>query len=174
LVAALLRVARVAAGPAESSGSLPPGLQLPSQPLRGLLPISLLGEQRHDGCEQFAYDRYPTASRLRFESAGPSAPDSSTLTTRLPSHPEPSLKLNLNRGMHGEGRCPDCGQMMACHQFTCPGEELIGCSHAPAWALPICRSFPELSVRRSLSLRVRILRACQRPSPLHRCKKTFK
>ena len=31
----------------------PPGLQLPSQPLRGLLPISLLGEQRHDWCEQF-------------------------------------------------------------------------------------------------------------------------
>ena len=30
------------------------GSQLPSQPLRGLLPISLLGEQRHDGCEQFA------------------------------------------------------------------------------------------------------------------------
>ena len=32
----------------------PPGLQLPSQPLRGLLPILLFGEQRHDGCEQFA------------------------------------------------------------------------------------------------------------------------
>ena len=32
----------------------PPGLQLPSQPLRGLLIISLLGEQRHDWCEQFA------------------------------------------------------------------------------------------------------------------------
>ena len=32
----------------------PPGLQLPSQPLRGLLPLLLLGEQRHDGCEQFA------------------------------------------------------------------------------------------------------------------------
>jgi len=32
----------------------PPGLQLPSQPLRGLLPISLLGEQKNDGCEQFA------------------------------------------------------------------------------------------------------------------------
>jgi len=31
-----------------------PDLQLPSQPLRGLLPISLLGEQRHDWCEQFA------------------------------------------------------------------------------------------------------------------------
>jgi len=31
-----------------------PGLQLPSQPWRGLLPVSLLGEQRHDGCEQFA------------------------------------------------------------------------------------------------------------------------
>ena len=25
------------------------------------------GEQRHDGCEQFALDCYPTASRLRFE-----------------------------------------------------------------------------------------------------------
>ena len=32
----------------------PPGLQLPPQPLRGLLPVLLLGEQRHDGCEQFA------------------------------------------------------------------------------------------------------------------------
>ena len=48
-------------------GRLPyflPGLQLPPQPLRGLLPILLLGEQRHDGCEQFAQDCYPTASRL--------------------------------------------------------------------------------------------------------------
>ena len=32
----------------------PPGLQLPSQPLRGLLPILLLGEQRGNGCEQIA------------------------------------------------------------------------------------------------------------------------
>ena len=32
----------------------PPGPQLLSQPLKRLLPISLLGEQRHDGCEQFA------------------------------------------------------------------------------------------------------------------------
>ena len=32
----------------------PPGLQLPPQPLRGLLPILLLGGQRHNGCEQFA------------------------------------------------------------------------------------------------------------------------
>ena len=32
----------------------PPGLQLPSQPLRGLLPILLLGEQKLNGCEQFA------------------------------------------------------------------------------------------------------------------------
>ena len=29
-------------------------LQLPPQPLRGLLPVSLLGEQGHGGCEQFA------------------------------------------------------------------------------------------------------------------------
>jgi len=28
--------------------------QLPPQTLRGLLPISLLGEQGHNGCEQFA------------------------------------------------------------------------------------------------------------------------
>jgi len=33
---------------------IPPGPQLPLQPLRGLLPVLLLGEQRHDGCEQFA------------------------------------------------------------------------------------------------------------------------
>jgi len=37
---------------------LQPGLQLQrvflSQPLRGLLPILLLGEQKHDGYEQFA------------------------------------------------------------------------------------------------------------------------
>ena len=42
-------------------------LQLPSQPLRGLQLVLLLGEQRHDGCEQFAQDCYLTASRLRFE-----------------------------------------------------------------------------------------------------------
>ena len=33
---------------------LPPGLQLPPQPLRGLLSLLLLGEQMHYGCEQFA------------------------------------------------------------------------------------------------------------------------
>ena len=38
------------------------------QPLSGLLLILLLGEQRHNGCEQFAQTVcYPTASRLRFE-----------------------------------------------------------------------------------------------------------
>jgi len=31
-----------------------PCLQLPPQPLRGLLPILPLGEQMHDECEQFA------------------------------------------------------------------------------------------------------------------------
>ena len=30
------------------------GLQLPLQPLRRLLPILLLGEHRHNGCEQLA------------------------------------------------------------------------------------------------------------------------
>ena len=40
--------------PAVDCHYLPPGLQLPSQALRGLLPILLLGEQRQNGCEQFA------------------------------------------------------------------------------------------------------------------------
>jgi len=53
--------------PAVGCHYFPPGLQLPPRRLRGLLPIMLLGEQRHDGCEQFASDCYPTASRLRFE-----------------------------------------------------------------------------------------------------------
>jgi len=39
----------------------------PAVTLATLLPVLLLGEQRHDGCEQFALDCYPTASRLRFE-----------------------------------------------------------------------------------------------------------
>ena len=62
----------------------PPGLQLPSQPLRGLLPISLLGEQGHNAYE------YKTVTRQRRDcdlNPGPFAPESSTLTTRLPSHP---------------------------------------------------------------------------------------
>ena len=39
--------------PAVGCHYFPPGLQLLLQPLRGLLPILLLGEQRHEGCEQF-------------------------------------------------------------------------------------------------------------------------
>ena len=42
--------------PAVGCHYFPPGLQLPLQPLRRLLPTSLLGEQRHDGCEQSTYD----------------------------------------------------------------------------------------------------------------------
>ena len=53
--------------PAVGCHYFPPGLHLPPEPLRGLLPMSLLGEQRHNGCEQFAEDCYPTASRLQFE-----------------------------------------------------------------------------------------------------------
>jgi len=39
------------------SGRLPllsARLDFPPKPFRGLVPILLLGEQRHDGCEQFA------------------------------------------------------------------------------------------------------------------------
>ena len=53
--------------PAVDGHYFPPGPLLPSQPLRGLLAISLLGEQRHNRCKQFAYYCYPTASQLRFE-----------------------------------------------------------------------------------------------------------
>ena len=35
-------------------GSQPTGDVSPLRPLRGLLPVLLLGEQRHNGCEQFA------------------------------------------------------------------------------------------------------------------------
>ena len=40
--------------PAVGCHYFPPGLQLPPQPLRRLLPVLLLGEQGHNGCEQFA------------------------------------------------------------------------------------------------------------------------
>ena len=40
--------------PAEGCHDFPPSLQLPPQPLRGLLPSLVLGEQTHNGCAQFA------------------------------------------------------------------------------------------------------------------------
>ena len=40
--------------PAVGCHYFPPGLQLSPQPLRGLQPVLLLAEQRHNGCEQFA------------------------------------------------------------------------------------------------------------------------
>jgi len=49
-----LRSARSAVTLATLKSAATNFLQLPSQPLRVLLPISLLGEQRNDGCEQFA------------------------------------------------------------------------------------------------------------------------
>jgi len=72
--------------PAIGCHYFPPGLQPPPQPLRGLLPILLLGEQRHNGCESLpkAVTRQRRGCDLN---PGPSVPESSTLTTRLPSHP---------------------------------------------------------------------------------------
>ena len=61
-------------------------MQLPPQPLRGLLPILLLGEQGHSDVNSLP----KTVTRQRRNcdlNPGPSAPESSTLTTRLPSHP---------------------------------------------------------------------------------------
>jgi len=64
----------------------PPGLQLPPQPLRGLLPISCLVNRGTVSVNSLP----KTVTRQRSGcdlSPGPSAPESSTLTTRLPSHP---------------------------------------------------------------------------------------
>jgi len=69
-----LHVTRVI-NPAVGCHYFPPGLQLPSQPLRGLLPISLLCEERNDGLLDCVAAAIWTT-----------APESSTLTTRLPSH----------------------------------------------------------------------------------------
>jgi len=59
-------------------------MQLPPQPLRWLLPILLIGEQ------SVGVNSLPkTVTRQRRDcnlNPGPSAPESSTLTTRLPSH----------------------------------------------------------------------------------------
>ena len=89
--------------PAVGCHYFPPGMQLPLQPVRGLLPILLLGEQKQDGCEQFAcvcLRLYPTASGLRFEPRPCSAPDSSTLTTRLPRQPSVLIFLNKRSYRH--------------------------------------------------------------------------
>ena len=60
--------------PAVGCHYFPPGLQLPSQPLRGLLPISLLGEQRHNICLRLLPDSvaaaiWTEALRLRLSQA---------------------------------------------------------------------------------------------------------
>jgi len=82
----------------------PPGLRLPPQPLRWLLPILLLGEQyntiqykicKAPCCRGFrgtmGVNSLPkTVTRQRCDcdlNSGPSAPESSMLTTRLTSHP---------------------------------------------------------------------------------------
>jgi len=78
---------------AEGCHYFPPA---PSQPVTGLLPISLLGEQRHDGCERFA----KTVTRQHRScdlNPGPSVLESSTLTTQLPSHPYVTVTLTTEK-----------------------------------------------------------------------------
>ena len=68
----------------------PPGLQLPPRPLRGLLPILLLVNRGTMGVK--CLPKIVTRQRRDCDlNPGPSAPESSTLTTRLPSHPDFSL-----------------------------------------------------------------------------------
>jgi len=64
--------------------NFPPSPQLRSQPIRGLLPISLLGEQRIHSLNSLP----KTVTRQHHGcniNSGPTAPKSSTVTTRLPS-----------------------------------------------------------------------------------------
>jgi len=60
-----------------------PGLQLPLQPLRGLLPILLLGGTMGVNSLHKTVTRQHRDCNLN---PGSSAPESSTITTRLPSH----------------------------------------------------------------------------------------
>ena len=63
-----------------------PGLQLPTQPLRGLLPFRCLVNRGTMGANSLP--KTVTWQRRGCDlNPGPSAPDSSMLTTRLPSYP---------------------------------------------------------------------------------------
>ena len=64
----------------------PPGLQLPSKPLTGLLPICCL-VNRGTMVVNSLPKTVTQQRRVCDLNRGPSAPESSTLTTRLPSHP---------------------------------------------------------------------------------------
>ena len=105
--------------PAVGCHCFPPGPQLPLQPLRGLLPFSLLGEQRHDGWEQFAKNCYPTVSRLRFEPRPFCA--SCTLTSGISwaickSAPR-SRQITMPASHHSvflQARCPSCRSNQQC------------------------------------------------------------
>jgi len=83
--------------PAVGCHYFPPGLQLPSQPLRGLLPFRCLVNRGTIGVNSLP----KTVTRQRRGcdlNPGPSAPESSTLTTRLPSHPKPTCtNRNYNK-----------------------------------------------------------------------------
>jgi len=72
--------------PAVGCHYLPPGLHLPLQPLRGLLPICCLVNRGTMGVNSL-----PKTATWQHRDCdlnpNPSAPESSTLTTQLPSHP---------------------------------------------------------------------------------------
>ena len=73
--------------PAVGCNYLPPGLQLPSQPLTGLLPILLLVNRGTMGVNSLP--KTINSQRRGCDlNPGPSALESIMLTTRLPSHPK--------------------------------------------------------------------------------------
>jgi len=72
--------------PAVGCHYFPPGPQLPPQPLRGLLPICCLVNR--GTMDVNSLPKTVTRHRRGCDlNPGPAAPESSTLTTRLPSHP---------------------------------------------------------------------------------------
>ena len=165
-----------------------PGPQLPSQPLRGLLPVLLLGEQRHDGCEQF--DCYPTASWLRFE-PGPFCTwvqHTNHSATEPPSRGQCQLLLRRNTRQvfwcHYDVLCSVCDVLFAgqtaCVSWVClPRTQ----TRWTGWSSSTCRSRRRaaslrrpatavVAVRRSSTTTTTVLRSWSGPCSSWECRTT--
>jgi len=125
--------------PMVSCHYLPPGLQLPPQSLRWMLPILLLGEQGTMGvnCLPKTVTRQHRGCDLN---PGPSAPESSMLTTRLPSHPLEFLELlqdkhSLNRKMLQRNECAliQTDRWTDAEQLHRPCTRYCACSVRDSW-----------------------------------------
>ena len=103
----------------------PPGLQLPPRSLRGLLPICRLVNRGTMGLNSLP--KAVTRQRRGSDSnPGLTAPESSTLTTRLPSH--------LVAAVYGTERVNSTPMLLFAYGFVC-------------WRV-CCRMYPSSAVRR--------------------------